>query len=91
MAYPVSTLYLREDRIFRFVHDLYMTILIQFQCQPNGQVWMDLFFIAVEKDEVVMHHNQAYETVTRMNHSRPVTEVPTEPCPAYGVVGSYHE
>ena len=52
---------------------------------------MHLFFIAVEKDEVVMHHNQAYETVTGMNHSRPVTEVPTEACPAYGVVGSYHE
>ena len=52
---------------------------------------MHLFFIAVEKDEVVMHHNQAYETVTRMNHSKPVTEVTTEPCPAYGVTGSYHE
>ena len=55
------------------------------------QLCLHLFFIAVEKDEVVMHHNEAYETVTRMNHSRPVTEVATEPCPAYGFVGSYHE
>jgi len=39
-----------------------------------------------ERGEVVMHHNQAYETVTGMNHSNPVTKVPTAPCPAYGVV-----
>ena len=42
------------------------------------------------EDETVMHLNQAYETVTRMSHSRPATIVPTEPCPAYGVVGAYH-
>ena len=48
-----------------------------------------LLFISVEK-EVVMHKNQVYETVTRMNHSRSVTTVSTEPCPAYGVVGASH-
>jgi len=47
------------------------------------------FLASSESDETVMHLNQAYETVTRMGHSRPVTEVPTEPCPAYGVVGAY--
>jgi len=50
-----------------------------------------LFFIAVEKGEVVMHHNHAYEMVSRIKHSGPAVKVPTEPCPAYGVVGSYHE
>lgn len=49
-----------------------------------------LLFISVEKGEVVMHKNQVYETVTRMNHSRSVTTVSTEQCPAYGIVSVSH-
>ena len=45
-----------------------------------------LVLYITERGEVVMHQNQAYETVTGTNHSNPVTKVPTAPCPAYGVV-----
>jgi len=45
-----------------------------------------LVLYITEKSEVEMHHNQAYETVIGKDHSSPVTNVPTVPCPAYGVV-----
>jgi len=47
--------------------------------------------LSSSEGEIGMHHNQSYETVTRMNHSRPAinTKIPTEPCPAYGVVGTH--
>ena len=41
----------------------------------------------LEKREIEMKPNQAYETVTR---AQPKAEVHTKPCPAYEVVAHVH-
>ena len=40
----------------------------------------------VKNGEIEMKPNQAYETVSLPNPSKPATQVSTKPCPAYEVV-----